>query len=32
VLTRSDVAALMSPADYLDAVTQGFVALGEDRA
>ncbi len=32
VLTRRDVAALMSPRDYLDAVESGFAALGEGRA
>ena len=32
VLTRGEVRALMSPADYLDAVQLGFRALGEGRA
>jgi alanine dehydrogenase len=32
VLTRSEVAALMAPRDYLDAVDSGFAALGEGRA
>lgn len=32
VLTRREVAALMSPRDYLDAVDAGFTALGEGRA
>ncbi len=32
VLTRRDVAALMSPRDHLDAVDSGFAALGEGRA
>ena len=32
VLTRREVAALMSPRDYLDAVAGGFAALGEGRA
>ncbi len=32
VLTRRDVAALMSPRDCLDAVDSGFAALGEGRA
>jgi alanine dehydrogenase len=32
VLTRRDVAALMTPADWLDAVRRGFAALGEGRA
>ena len=32
VLTRHDVAALMTPADYLEVVTQGFIALAEGRA
>lgn len=31
-LTRSDVAALMSPVDWLDAVTLGFAALGRGQA
>jgi ornithine cyclodeaminase/alanine dehydrogenase-like protein (mu-crystallin family) len=32
VLTRRDVAALMAPSDWLDAVRRGFAALGEGRA
>ena len=32
VLTRGDVAALMSPQDYLDAVRDGFAALAQGRA
>lgn len=32
LLTRRDVAALMSPRDYLDAVDAGVAALGEGRA
>lgn len=32
VLTRREVAALMSPRDYLDAVDAGFTALGDGRA
>lgn len=32
VLTRSDVAALMSPADWLDAAETAFRAVGEGRA
>lgn len=32
ILSRRDVAALMAPADYLDAVEQGFRALAEGRA
>jgi alanine dehydrogenase len=32
LLTRRDVAALMTPSDYLDAVTAGFAAVGEGCA
>ena len=32
LLTRGDVAALMSPQDYLDAVRDGFAALAQGRA
>lgn len=32
VLTRGDVAALMTPRDALDAVEQGFAAIGTERA
>lgn len=32
VLTRADIAALMTPADYLDAVARGFAALAQGRA
>ena len=32
ILTRSEVAALMSPADYLDAVEQGFRAVHDGEA
>lgn len=32
LLTRADVAATMTPPDYLDAVERGFIALGEGRA
>ena len=32
VLTRGDVAALMSPQDYLDAVRDGFAALAQGHA
>ena len=32
ILSRSEVAALMAPADYLDAVESGFRALHERRA
>jgi ornithine cyclodeaminase/alanine dehydrogenase-like protein (mu-crystallin family) len=32
LLTRREIAALMSPRDYLDAVDAGFTALGEGRA
>jgi len=32
VLTKSDIADLMTPADYLRAVEQGFLALSQGRA
>lgn len=32
MLTRREVAALMAPQDYLDAVSHGLAALGEGRA